>query len=198
MTGGRGALTILLAALAFAAAATPAGAADEQQRRFEPAPRPLPIAPASACPNQTDPGAPVPAQLKAMRCLTNFARADRGLPPLAASAPLNGAAARKAADILRCDEFSHEACGREFTYWVERSSYRGGCLAENIAWGSGSLGSVRSIFSNWMRSPTHRRNIYGPYEEIGIGLRVGQLEDFAGAHVWTQSFGDDCTRRVMP
>jgi len=186
VTAGRAALGILVATLAVAGLAAPAGVAADEPRRA-----PL-IAPASACPDQTDPGAPPAAQVKAMRCLTNFARRGRGLPPLAASAPLNGAASHKSADILRCDEFSHEACGREFTYWVERSGYRGGCLAENIAWGSGPLGSVRSIFSNWMRSPGHRENILGPYAEIGIGLRVGRLDGYGGAHVWTQSFGGEC------
>ncbi|HEX5713888.1 MAG TPA: CAP domain-containing protein [Solirubrobacterales bacterium] len=180
-------MAILCAALAVAALATPAGAAASEGRRA-----PL-IASASACPNQTDPSARPAAQVKAMRCLLNSARAGRGLPPLAPSAPLNGAAGHKSADILRCDEFSHEACGREFTYWVERSGYRGRCLAENIAWGSGPLGSVRSIFSNWMRSSGHRENILGPYAEIGIGLRIGGLEGYGGAHVWTQVFGGDCS-----
>jgi uncharacterized protein YkwD len=198
VTGGRAVLAILLAALAVASPATPpAAAASERKQLPGPGQRSSLIAPASACPNQGDPGARPAAQVKAMRCLVNFARAGRGLAPLAASAPLNGAAGRKSADILRCDEFSHEACGREFTYWVERSGYRARCLAENIAWGSGPLGSPRSIFANWMRSPGHRENILGPYRDIGIGLRVGGLEGYAGAHVWTQAFGGNCTRRAM-
>jgi uncharacterized protein YkwD len=172
VSGSRATLPIVLAALAAAALAPPAGAA--------------------ACPGQTDPNAPARAQIEAMRCLTNFARRGHGLAPLAASAPLNGAAVHKSADVLRCDEFSHEACGRDFTYWIERSGYGGGCLAENIAWGSGRLASVRSIFRNWMHSPGHRRNILGPYEEIGIGLRIGNLQGYGGAHVWTQDFGGEC------
>ena len=86
---------------------------------------------------------------------------------------------RKAADILRCDEFSHEACGREFTYWIERFGYLGGgCwrAGENIAWGTGSVGSVRAIFRAWLHSSGHRENILGPFTQLGIGLRVGKLE----------------------
>jgi uncharacterized protein YkwD len=64
-------------------------------------------------------------------------------------------------------------------------------LCENIAWG-GRLGGVRSIFRLWMHSPGHRENILGPYDEIGIGLRVGYLEGNGGAHVWTQDFGAPC------
>ncbi len=150
------------------------------------------IAPASACPNQTDPGAATGQQLRAMRCLTNFARRGRGLPELAGAAVLDRAAARKSADILRCDEFSHEACGHPFTHWMEQLGYEGCAEGENIAWGNGRLGSVRSIFRAWMHSPGHRENILGPYEQIGIGLRIGKLEGNAGAHVWTQDFGSPC------
>ena len=115
-----------------------------------------------------------------MRCLTNFARAAAR--PRAACRRRAGSTApprRKSADILRCDEFSHEACGREFTYWIQRVGYiSAGCwrAGENIAWGSGSSRPLRSIFRAWMRSPGHRENILGSYGEIGIGLRVGGLE----------------------
>lgn len=126
-----------------------------------------------------------------MLCLTNFARHAEGLPALAASQALHRAAVHKDADILGCDEFSHEACGRPFTYWIERFS---DCraAAENIAWGTGSLGGVRAIFSAWMHSPGHRENILGPYARIGIALRLGDLEGNGGAHVWTQDFGASC------
>lgn len=174
-------LAILLAAAALTLAA-PAAAA----------PRPL-IAPASACPGQTDLAAPAARQVRAMRCLVNFARGGRGLPAYAGSGLLNRAAAHKSADILRCGEFSHEACGRPFTYWMEQLGYPACGAGENIAWGSGRLGSPRSIFRSWMRSQGHRENILGPFEEIGIGVRVGSIEGYSGAHVWTQNFGSrDC------
>jgi uncharacterized protein YkwD len=181
----RAALAVLLAAVSVAGAlsqVSPAGATGLA---------PL-IAPTSACPNQTDPAARASVQVQAMRCLTNFARRARGLPVLADAAALGRAANHKSADILRCDSFSHEACGHEFTYWIERFGFRGCASAENIAWGNGSLGSVRSIFRAWMYSPGHRENILGPYEQIGIGLRIGNLEGNAGAHVWTQDFGAAC------
>jgi uncharacterized protein YkwD len=40
-----------------------------------------------------------------------------------------------------------------------------------------------------MRSPGHRENILGPYEDTGIGLQSGKLEGYGGAHIWTQEFG---------
>lgn len=145
------------------------------------------------CPHQADSTAPSSRQERAVLCLVNRARAGRGLAPLAAPRSLARAAARKSADILRCDEFSHEACGREFTYWIERSGYGGCGWGENIAYGSGSYATPRKIFQLWMHSPGHRRNILGRYTDIGIGLQVGALEGTAGAHVWTQEFGSrDC------
>jgi uncharacterized protein YkwD len=176
---GRAMPAVLLAALAAVAPAPPAGAAKPERL----------IAPASACPGQTKPSASIATQVRAMRCLTNFARRGRGLPVFSASVLLDRAAAHKSADILRCDSFSHEACGHPFTYWMERLGYPSCAAGENIAWGSGRLGSPRSIFRSWMRSPGHRENILAPFEQIGVGLRIGHLEGTSGAHVWTQDFG---------
>jgi uncharacterized protein YkwD len=148
---------------------------------------------ASPCWHQGEAGAGASVQEKAMLCLVNRARSARGLSALAAPASLAKAAGRKSGDILRCDEFSHEACEREFTYWIERFGYRFCSAGENIAYGGGSYATPRSIFSLWMHSSGHRRNILGAYEDIGIGLQVGSLEGEDGAHVWTQEFGSrDC------
>lgn len=148
---------------------------------------------AAACGGQGNAASPAPEQEKAMLCLVNQARRQRGLAPFAAPTSLARAAGRKSGDILRCDEFSHEACGREFTYWIERFGYPFCSAGENIAYGGGSYATPRSIFSRWMHSSGHRRNVLGAYEDIGIGLQVGALEGESGAHVWTQEFGSrDC------
>jgi uncharacterized protein YkwD len=148
---------------------------------------------ASSCPFEGAANASASAQEKAMLCLVNHVRTGRGLEPLGAPASLAEAADRKSGDILRCDEFSHEACGREFTYWIERSGYGGCSWGENIAYGSGGYATPRRIFGLWMHSPGHRRNILGSFTDIGVGLRVGELEDAGRAHVWTQEFGSrDC------
>jgi uncharacterized protein YkwD len=179
-------LAISLLALAVTALAPASAHADLS--RF--------IAPTSACPKQRQAAAPAGVQLREMRCMTNFARHTSGLSPLTAVAPLNRAAGHKAADIIACRELSHEACGRASTYWMEHFGYLGGgCwrAAENIAWGSRDFASVRAIFRSWIGSTGHRENILGPYAQIGIGLRVGNLEGSRGAHVWVQEFGShDC------
>jgi uncharacterized protein YkwD len=151
-----------------------------------------PVAAAAGCANQSNASAPAAAQERAMLCLVNRARTSRGLSPLASPRVLNQAADRKSGDMISCDEFSHEACGREFTYWIEQFGYDACRAGENIAWGSGSRGTPLSIFRAWMHSSGHRRNILGAFEDIGIGLRTGSIEGFSGARVWTQQFGTRC------
>jgi uncharacterized protein YkwD len=153
------------------------------------------IAPLDACPGQSDLDAPVRAQERAMRCLTDYARRSIGLGSLGVPRQLDRSANGKSADILRCDSFSHFACGRDFTYWIKAYGYLAGrCwrAAENIARGVGERGAVRTIFSNWMHSPGHRRNILGSYRQIGVGLRIGDLEGRGATRVWTQHFGSRC------
>ncbi|HEX7278851.1 MAG TPA: CAP domain-containing protein [Solirubrobacterales bacterium] len=143
----------------------------------------------AACPGQGDASASATAQERTMLCLVNQARANRGLEPLAASPSLASAAARKSADILRCDDFSHQACGRETEYWPDRFGYDG-CVGENIAYATGRAATPRGIFRLWMNSQGHRENILrSSYDDIGIGLQIGEIEGFNGAHVWTQQFG---------
>src|SRR3954453_22993645 len=72
------------------------------------------------CPGQGDASAPAAKQERTMLCLVNGARSERDLPPLHVDSALRRATDRKSGDILRCDEFSHEACGREFTYWMTK------------------------------------------------------------------------------
>jgi uncharacterized protein YkwD len=153
------------------------------------------VAPLSACPNQTALGDSAAVQEQAMRCMTNFAREHDGLGQLGNAASLDNSANRKSADILRCDNFSHFACDRPFTYWMQRSGYlaaRCWRAGENIAWGTMSEGTVRSIFVAWLHSPEHRANLLGRYSQIGISLSVGNLEGETEAHVWTQDFGSHC------
>ena len=58
-----------------------------------------------------------------MRCMTDFARRRAGMAGLADARALDRSALDKSGDILRCDSFSHTACGREFSYWMRRVSY---------------------------------------------------------------------------
>jgi uncharacterized protein YkwD len=153
------------------------------------------VAPTSVCPHQTDLSQPTGVQEQAMHCMTNFARQKSGLSDLGNAASLDHSAVRKTDDVIRCDAFSHYACGRQFTYWMQRSGYLAASCwraGENLAWGTGDLGSVRQIFVAWLHSPEHRANLLGRYSQIGVALSVGNLEGHSGAHVWTQEFGSHC------
>lgn len=195
-------LVLALVSLAGLAAVPSAGAAGLSGQRVVSTPAATAtatvstlIAPSTVCPGQTDLAAPASAQEKSMRCMTDFARANAGLAGLAESPVLAQSAAAKVEDVIRCDSFSHFACGREFTYWIEQGGYTSvPCwqVGENLAWGTGEYGTVRSIFRAWMASPEHRENILGSYEEVGIDLRVGSLAGQDGAHVWAQHFGNQC------
>jgi uncharacterized protein YkwD len=149
----------------------------------------------SGCPTGLGLDAPPLAQESAMFCLVAKAREQYGLPPLTQSQPLRESAVEKGEDLLRCNEFSHTACGREFSFWIRDAGYMSvDCwrVGENLAWGVDEEGTVGSIFRAWMRSPAHRENILGDFEEAGIDLRVGQLGGLTGVHIWTQHFGSHC------
>jgi len=189
---------VLVAALAIAPSALGAGiqyqrTAASSDLRAHPS-NPL-IAPAAACPNQTNSSASPAAQEQSMRCMTGFARARAGLGPLDGSQLLDLSAAEKGTDVLSCDSFSHTACDRDFAYWMRQSGYVSeSCwhVGENLAWGTGAYGTVRSIFQAWMRSPGHRQNILGDYEDLGLNLQTGELGNLSGVDVWTAHFGSHC------
>lgn len=177
-------LLLILASLAGLAIASPAAAAGGRL-----------IAPASACPGQERLDAPAPAQQATMQCMIGFARAQAGLAAIATTPELEQSASDKGGDILRCDSFSHFACGRDFTYWMRETGYISSqcCRAgENLAWGFGTYGTVRSIFRAWMNSPAHRENILADFSQTGISLQTGTLAGQPGTHVWTQHFGSHC------
>lgn len=130
-----------------------------------------------------------------MLCMTDFARDRAGLNALVATSELEQSAGDKGGDILRCDSFSHYACGREFTYWMRETGYTSApCwhVGENLAWGSGEYGTVRSIFRAWMASTEHRANILGDYTEVGLNVQAGTLGGIEGTRVWTGHFGRRC------
>lgn len=148
------------------------------------------------CPTGVGLDAPAAAQESAMLCLVSEARGQYGLAPLVPSTSLRQSAVEKGGDLLRCNEFSHTACGREFSFWIRDTGYMSAeCwrVGENLAWGVDEQGTVGSIFRAWMHSPAHRANILGDFEETGIDLRVGPLGGLTGVHIWTQHFGSHCT-----
>ena len=152
------------------------------------------LAPAGTCGAADEQlGLDEPTARLVMACLTNYARAHAGLAPLQLSATLSSAGNAKLAADVACGSFSHEPCGRPFDtvfadYLRSASSYR---IGENIAWGTGSYGTPRSIMDAWLHSAGHRENILTvAFTEIGIGFLANQqFQGWSGAQLWSQEFG---------
>lgn len=131
---------------------------------------------------------------RATLCLLNEKRAKRGLRRLRLNADLHRAARRHARDMSLRNYFSHTSLGgRSWLTRIRRTGYLSGArswrAAENIAWGSGSLETPRAIVRAWMRSPGHRRNILGRFDEIGIGIANGTPRRGLDGATYATSFG---------
>jgi uncharacterized protein YkwD len=128
-----------------------------------------------------------------MLCLTNYARQHSGLSPVSLNATLNTAGNAKLQADVSCGVFSHEPCGQPFdtvfaTYTQGASAFQ---IGENIAWGTGTLGTPLSIMAAWLHSAGHRENILTPgFKELGVGYLANQaFQGYLGAALWSQQFG---------
>lgn len=77
---------------------------------------------------------------------------------------------------------------------IKATSYLTGPLqrwsvGENIAYGTGTLGTPKAIVDAWMHSPGHRANILDrSFREIGLGVRLGSPVGSDGA-TYVHNFG---------
>ena len=128
-----------------------------------------------------------------MGCLLNEARRQRGLRALRRSSLLDRAAQMRAAAIRRCNDFSHTPCGRSFSSVYNAAGYSVAThsVAENLAWGTGSLGTAAATLRAWLASPDHRRNMLdGTWRKFGVAVLAAPR--FAGARgvtLWVAEFG---------
>jgi hypothetical protein len=83
------------------------------------------IASETVCPGQSD----VSQTAKALTCLTANARVFHGFKPVGANDALMAAAAAKDQDMLNCG-YGHQACGRDFAYWIKAKGYTGKCYGK--------------------------------------------------------------------
>lgn len=176
---------LVVATLALAAAGGPS-----------PLPGPEPAF-AASCPG-SDNGPRKLSSRRAARkviCLINKQRSKRGLGRLHGHGRLADAARHHSRRMQRSDCFEHECPGEaSLTKRYARSDYLPcSCswgAAENIAWGEGRKGSPRKIVDAWMHSPSHRHNILGSYEDVGVGVRWGSPQRrHANAGTYTLDFG---------
>lgn len=133
--------------------------------------------------------------------LHNARRKARGLKPFCVHTFLTKAARAHVRDMLDRDYFAHnspeggtptdrlersEYITRQFSYWT---------VGENIAWGSGDLGTPGAIFKAWINSDDHRYNIQnGKFGQIGIAVRRGAFKAsdgqvYEGSRMYAAEFG---------
>lgn len=112
-------------------------------------------------------------------CLVNQERSSRGLKPLRSNKRLARAAYKHARDMDRRGYFSHDTLGGgSFVTRIRKTGYVPArvfpSLGEDLAWGSGDLGTPRQIVQSWMESPGHRANILNPkFRDAGMGVDFG-------------------------
>lgn len=117
--------------------------------------------------------------VRATLCLLNARRARQGLRPLRLSRRLSAASRRHSRHMARRNYFSHTSLGgADFVDRIQRTGYLRGArrwtVGENIAWGTGSRSTPRSIVRAWMHSSGHRANILsGSFRQIGVGVAYG-------------------------
>lgn len=135
---------------------------------------------------------------KATLCLLNIQRRAHGLQKLHENGRLRGAAKRYSKLMVRLGFFDHTSpTGSTMQSRIDATHYldgaRGWGIGENIAWGTGSLGTPRAIVNAWMHSPGHRANILnGTFRDIGIGIATGAPTHGgarAGGGTYTTDFG---------
>ena len=151
------------------------------------------LAPRTACGGQAAQAAPPAVQIRALRCLINWARLHGGRTILHSSPELDRSAGMRADHIRRCQDFSHTPCGEAFISVFQLVGYFTGTasVGENLAWGQGRLGTARSAMASWLASPEHRAILFGAdWRDLGVARRhAPSLFGRSNATVWVAQFG---------
>ena len=162
-------------------------AVDERYARY--------VAPADRCPGADSLTASAPVQQQTTICLLNYARRVEGLPELSTSPLLMRSAELKAAQILRCEQFSHEACGSDVRQSFADSGYFRSdvqvAFGENLAWGGSEAGSPRGALLGWLDSAEHRANLFkAEWREQGLALAYApSFRGVEDSRIWVSHFG---------
>ncbi|MDZ7905125.1 MAG: CAP domain-containing protein [Cypionkella sp.] len=124
----------------------------------------------------------------------NAARAKAGCAALAVNPKLQKAAAGHAAAMAKQNFFSHTGKdGSKLKGRIDRTGYRWGAIAENIAAGQPSAGEV---VATWLGSAGHKKNMLNcTYTETGLAVAY-QPDDkplngnsYPFKYYWVQVFG---------
>jgi uncharacterized protein YkwD len=115
----------------------------------------------------------------------NRVRAEHGLGRLTADSHLIQAARSHSREMIGANVFQHGAFGSR----MARFNVTGRLAGENLAWGTGALGTAQGIVAAWLASPEHRANLLRPsFTRVGISDVVAPFRGHRGAHVVTADF----------
>ncbi|MEA2294647.1 MAG: hypothetical protein QOE86_2286 [Solirubrobacteraceae bacterium] len=115
----------------------------------------------------------------AVLCLINGQRVAHGARPLRLDRRLSAVARAHSADMVAHGYFDHSSrSGASFATRIVRSGWtrhrRSWTLGEDLAWGTGQLGSPNGLVDAWMGSPPHRAVLLDRrYHVVGIGIAAG-------------------------
>jgi uncharacterized protein YkwD len=148
------------------------------------------LADEETCPGGERTDLPLQQQADVMVCLVNWARARRGLVPLAPVPLLSESAVAKANRIVRCRVFAHDACGGPADADARAYGYRGP-FGENLYVAENGFGAPRAALDGWLNSPGHRENVFRPqWRSLGIAVEeVRAFGPYRDAELWVSQFG---------
>jgi uncharacterized protein YkwD len=134
---------------------------------------------------------------RAVTCLLNKERTDRGLPRLRSNNDLRRSARRHSDYMSRHNCFDHECSGEaSIDGRLRKSGYLNSHLTrwlygENIAYGTRRWASPKAMVKAWMHSSEHRANILNPqFRDLGVGVVWGTFSNPHGSGgIYTTDFG---------
>lgn len=118
------------------------------------------------------------AQEKAVRCLINEVRSDRGLTKLKNQKQLRSVARKHSKFEAKSNCISHDCADGSFDKRIKRSGYTDcNCswsAGEVIGWRRLKASTAREMVDAWFNSPAHRANLLTPSRrDIGVGVVYG-------------------------
>lgn len=128
-------------------------------------------------------------------CLLNAERAARGTAPLRTERRLAVAAVRHSSDMVARGFFEHRSpAGTTPAARIMRTGWGRGrdwIVGEDLAWGTGRLGTPRATVAAWMNSAPHRRNVLERrFRQVGVGIAPGAPRPVSSvAATYTANFG---------
>jgi uncharacterized protein YkwD len=126
-----------------------------------------------------------PALQRAVVCLINAQRRERGLPGLRENPRLNRSAQGWTNVMVSHRDFTH---GADFGSRITAVGFHWSNVGENIATG---FRTPSSVVAAWMASTGHCQNILNPsYRYVGTGVSDEAIGGFSTqGGTWTQDFG---------